>query len=260
MKKINTKKIAQLLIMMVFIFSCKNEKNIENPVTNALKQDSFNIEVVTEDWKPFNYPENGEIKGTSTVIVKKVLKEVGLTYNIRVYPWARAYHMALNEKNVLIYTLMRIPQREKLFKWVRPLGPANKTWLWKRKGDKKIIVNNIDDAKKYMIGTNNDSMDHIWLKDNGFKDKENISVNSKVELFVKMLKFGRVDMMAFNTASIEEEVKKLNFSIEDFEKVIPLFTTQPFMAFSQLTSDEYVEKFKMVYDQLVKENKLEKFE
>ena len=76
---------------------------------------AIRLTVVTEDLYPYNYIENGELKGQATEIVVKVLKHAGIDYSIQVYPWARAYNLALNNKNVLIYSIVKIPSREKLF-------------------------------------------------------------------------------------------------------------------------------------------------
>ena len=38
-------------------------------------------------------------------------------YQIRLYPWARAYDMALKEPNVLIFLIARTSARETQFKW-----------------------------------------------------------------------------------------------------------------------------------------------
>lgn len=42
----------------------------------ALSEDLL---IVTENWRPFNYMENGQLKGTSTNIMKLVLQEAKLS-------------------------------------------------------------------------------------------------------------------------------------------------------------------------------------
>jgi len=55
------------------------------------------IVVVTENWAPYNFIENGLVKGASTEIVKRVLDNTDLNYSIRVYPWARAYYLRIQK-------------------------------------------------------------------------------------------------------------------------------------------------------------------
>ncbi len=41
------------------------------------------------------------------------------------FVWARAYEIALHEKNVLIYSIKRTSERESLFKWVGVIVPID---------------------------------------------------------------------------------------------------------------------------------------
>jgi polar amino acid transport system substrate-binding protein len=209
--------------------------------------------VVTENWVPFNYYENGEVKGTSTEIVKNVLDRTGIKYKIKVYPWARAYKMALEGENILIYTLMRIPQREKLFKWVTPLGKGGITSLYKLKKNKNINPTSIEEAKKYSIGTNNKSMDHLWLMDNGFT---NLVTPSKTKHAIKMFFRERFNLLAFNDEVIAEEFNNIGLDPADAISVMPLFRTPPYMALSLRTSDDIRKKIQKAYDELLDENKI----
>ncbi|MCP4160824.1 MAG: hypothetical protein GY760_12190 [Deltaproteobacteria bacterium] len=44
------------------------------------------LEIVTEEFPPFNYTENGKITGCSTEVVEAVLKEAGIKGNPVSYP------------------------------------------------------------------------------------------------------------------------------------------------------------------------------
>lgn len=209
------------------------------------------LEVVTENWRPYNYTENGKVKGVSTEIVKKVLNRAGIKYKIRVYPWARAYNMAQKKENVLIYTIIRIAQREKLFKWVRPLGNGGVTSLYRLKKNKHINPITIEEAKKYRIGANKNSMDHLWLEHNGFTI---LDTPPKVGQTIKMFFAGRFDMIAFDDAVMEAEFKNFGFDHTEADHVLPLFKTPPYMALSLSTSDDILKKLQKAYDALMKEN------
>ena len=209
--------------------------------------------VVTENWRPYNFMENDEVKGVSTEIVKKVLDKSGINYTIKVYPWSRSYKMAQKKKNVMIYTLIRIAQREKLFKWVRPLGKGGVTSLYRLKKNSHINPTNIEEAKKYTIGANDNSMDHIWLKFNGFT---NLNTPSKVEHTIKMFFKDRFDMIAFDDSVLAAEFKNLGHDFSEVVQVLPLFKTPPYMALSLSTSDKILEKIQKAYDILLKENKI----
>src|SRR3990167_4825058 len=75
------------------------------------------IRAVTET-TPYTYQKGERVVGTATEVVEKTLQAAGQTdYQVRLYPWARAYDMALKEPNVLIFLIARTPVRESQFKW-----------------------------------------------------------------------------------------------------------------------------------------------
>ena len=82
----------------------------------AMFVEAEEIKIVTTEFPPYNYEENGKITGLSTKVVRAVLKELGMNSEIKSYPWARAYEMALKQENVLIYSILRISEKENLFK------------------------------------------------------------------------------------------------------------------------------------------------
>ncbi len=211
------------------------------------------LKVVTEDWRPYNYSEGNEVKGVSTDIVKAVLDRSGIKYSISVFPWSRTYMLAQNEPNVLIYTIMRTPQRETLFKWVRPLGKGSETSLYRLKNNTKIAPKTLDEAKHFRIVTNKDSMDELWLTANGFN---NLERPSRVEIAIKMFFGKRADLIAFSEVTMKDEFIKLGFKVEDAEMVLPLFKVLPFMALSLSTNDDVVKKIQKAYDDLLKEKKI----
>lgn len=212
------------------------------------------LTVVTEDWRPYNYREGDEIKGVSTEIVKKVLAQSGIKNTISVLPWARAYDMAQKDPNTMIYTIIRIPQREKLFKWVRPLGNGGTTSLYRLKDKESVNPKTVEEARAFSIVANNDSMDHTWLKDNGFTK---LQTPAKVELSLRMFFSGeRVDLIAFDDSVIDEEFKKFGFDKSKVVKVLPLFKTPPYMAVSLSTSDELLARLQKAYDELLAGKKI----
>ena len=218
-----------------------------------------NITVVTENWKPYNYEENGVIKGTSTETVRAVLDRAGIKYAIRIYPWARAYHMAQKEKNVLIYTIIRMPPRENLFKWVRPLAESDTSSLYKLSERKDIAISSLEDAKRHRIGVVRHAMNQQYLLSQGFENRTHLEAVTEKLQNVKKLLAKRVDLIVYSRQNFNSEMKAFGVSEDKLEEVFLLFRTFPYMAFSKATSDELVERVRKSYDQLVAEGKINKF-
>src|ERR1039457_5861604 len=112
------------------------------------------IKILTEEFPPYKFTESGKITGFSTEVVEAVLKEIKVQGSFQSLPWARAYETARDMEDVLIYSIGRTREREKLFKWVGVIAPTN-YYLFSSSG-KKMKLEYLDEAKKYQIGTVNE--------------------------------------------------------------------------------------------------------
>jgi polar amino acid transport system substrate-binding protein len=76
------------------------------------------LRILTEDYPPLNYVEDGRVTGASTEILTLVYKELGLELpEIEVMPWPRAYHLTQSQDPFMLFTMSRTPAREDLFQW-----------------------------------------------------------------------------------------------------------------------------------------------
>lgn len=150
------------------------------------------IRIVTEELPPYNMTQDGRITGMSTDVVQAVLKEIGVHAIIQSMPWARAYDIALNSENVLIYSITRTAQREKMFKWVGVIAPMH--WYLFAKPERKIRLDDLDDARKYQIATVKEDAGEQYLVSKGFAIGKNLQSNNKYEYNYEKFKLGRVDL------------------------------------------------------------------
>ncbi len=206
------------------------------------------LRIVTEEFPPYNYFENGKLTGISTEVVQAVLKEVGAETEIEVYPWARAYKVASEHKNVLIYSIGRIKEREELFNWVGVIAPCN-LCLFKLKERKDINIQVLEDARKYEIGVLREDMCLQYLLNKGFVIK---TVTNADENSIRMLMKNRVDLIPFDELGFAYKIKILGFNPSDFEKIFFLeeLSGGLYMAFSKQTSENLTEKFRNALDRI----------
>ncbi len=214
------------------------------------------VKIVTENYPPYNYEENGKVKGVSTEIVRAVLKEMGLNIKITVYPWARTYRLALEEPNTLIYSIARTPEREHKFKWVGVIAPADQVLLsLKERTD--IKLNNLDDTRKYKIGTVRDDVIEHHLLSNGFKVGKNIDRCNNYNSNIKKLLRKRIDLCAIGKLVGYNILRKIGHEPGDTVKQVYRFDVLSKgvnMAFQKDTPDEVVNKFRRGLKK-IKENK-----
>jgi len=205
------------------------------------------ITVVTEELPPYNMTVDGKLTGMGTEVVQALLDEVGEQARIQSIPWARAYDIALNSENVLIYSIARTPQREALFKWVGVIAPTR--WHLFSLPGKQFHLKSLDDARQYQIATVKQDVGEEYLLDRGFVIGQNLQSSNKYEHNYKKLKAGRVDLWISNDLNAHylvrqasgnpDETAVAQLKLDDLGGADGLC-----LAFSRSTSDEVVERFR----------------
>ena len=111
--------------------------------------------LLTENFPPYNMAKDGKnfakgenINGIAADIVREMFKRAGVTYSLTLrFPWERVYKLALENPGYGAFVMARLPDREKLFKWVGPIGPDD--WIMLAKADSKISLESLEQARKY---------------------------------------------------------------------------------------------------------------
>ncbi|MHA6495306.1 substrate-binding periplasmic protein [Pseudomonas borbori] len=207
------------------------------------------IRIVTEELPPYNMTLDGQLTGMSTEVVRAVLEEIDVDADIQSMPWARAYDTALNSENVLIYSIIRTPQRENLFKWVGVIAPTN--WHLYSLAERTIQLTDLDQARQYQIATVKEDAGEQYLIANGFAIGKNLQSSNKYEHNYEKLKFRRVDLWVSNELNASYLVRQAG---EDPAKMLVSALSLPElggnggsglnMAFGPKTSNAVVERFR----------------
>ena len=157
------------------------------------------IHLVTENYALMNYAENGEIKGVSADFLKTVFKDAGVDYTMEIMPWARAYGLAETKKDYCVFTTVHSKQRDGLFQWVEPLLVGH-AYLVRKKGS-PVEAATIEEARKYLIGTQRDDYTVDILKDKGFT---RVDLAPEIKLTLNKLLNGRIDLMPMASGMVIE--------------------------------------------------------
>ena len=161
------------------------------------------IHLVTEVYPPFAYVENGVLKGVSTDILKAVMADAGLDYDMSVLPWARAYGLASTEKNNCVFSTVHTSERDAKFQWVEPLF-LGQAYLVRKIGA-PVAPATLEEARPFRIGTQLGDYTVDILKARGFT---RVDLAPEIDLTVKKLLAGRIDMMPMAASMIAEERRK----------------------------------------------------
>ena len=95
---------------------------------------SEELPVVTYDFPPYNYLENGELVGASTEVIQYLFKEMGYTTSITSLPFKRAQTFIDEGEAAVIFTYTHSPKRRKTAYLSNPISYINGVFF-KRKKD-----------------------------------------------------------------------------------------------------------------------------
>jgi len=205
------------------------------------------LTILTENLPPLNYVKDGELVGPSVEIVREIQSRVGSRDKIQVYPWARAYKLALENENVVLFGTTHTKAREDKFKWVGPL--ATKRDILVAKKDSGIKISNLDDAKKVgRIGTLRDDTRELLLKSHGFTNLEPVSDE---QLNAQKLVLGRIDLWAYKIPGLRTVCELAGVDHNELFEVYHLREIDVSIAFSKMTSDLIVKKWKKAFDEML---------
>jgi len=206
------------------------------------------IRAVTET-TPYTFQKGDRVEGSATEVVEKTLLAAGLTdYQIKLYPWARAYDMAQKEPGVLIFLIARTPAREQQFKWAGEIMKIQ-YHLYRLRGRTDITVKTLADARNYTIGVMRDDVRQQYLQTKGFT---RLTVSAQwIDNFNKLIK-RQVDLVPLTEDDASSLCAQAHFDCAGLERVLTLdeASTGLYMAYSSSTPDSTVQKTRAAFDKL----------
>jgi polar amino acid transport system substrate-binding protein len=220
-----------------------------HPAISPDKCKSSELNIYTENSPPGNYLDKGELTGFAVEVVREILRRSGRIENIQVVPWARGYNMTLTNPNVALFSTTRLPQREKIFKWVGPL--YRQTWGFYAKNGSGIILNSLDDAKKIArIGTYHKDAKEQFLQKKGFKNL--VSTNTNISN-IKHLIQGSVDLWVSSDFNMPYLARQAGILPNSLELVYAFREVDNYIAFSMQTPDATMGEWQDILDAIKKD-------
>lgn len=154
------------------------------------------LTLLTEHSPPASMLQNGsdtEVIGSATYKLREVMARSGIAYTIQLQPWKRAYTAALERPATCVFSTTRLPDREKLFKWIGPTDSAD--WVLMGRADRQYQLATLEDARKLLIGTYSGDARDAFLRERGFR----VDATQSDALNPRKLLQGRIDLWALST-------------------------------------------------------------
>ncbi|XXF08280.1 ABC transporter substrate-binding protein [Pseudomonas sp. D2-3] len=211
---------------------------------------NYNVVLLTENFPPYNMAINGKnfaqednVDGIAVDVVREMFKRAGIKYSLTLrFPWDRIYKLALEKPDYGVFVTARLPEREALFKWIGPIGPDD--WVLLARGDSKLVVNNLQQARQYRIGAYKGDAIAEHLEKEGLqpvtslRDQEN----------AKKLMAGQIDLWA--TGDPAGRYLARQEGVSGLKTVLRFNSAQLYLALNKEVPDEVVQKLQSELDKM----------
>ena len=149
------------------------------------------ITLITEEWPPYNYTEQGHLTGVSVKIVQALQQELGRRDPLQVYPSQRTKLILEARPRTMIFSMFRTPARESHYKWIGPIG-RDAIYFYQR-GGSPLQIRTLQDAKAVpVIASRQAGLVFNTLTADGFTNLDSSAYSSK-QVYGKLLR-GRADL------------------------------------------------------------------
>ncbi|WP_417696340.1 substrate-binding periplasmic protein [Pseudomonas sp.] len=224
-------------------------------VSGAQAQDRRDVGLVllTENFPPYNMAKNGKnfaqdenINGIAVDIVREIFKRADISYSLTLrFPWERIYKLALDNPGYGVFVTARLPEREKLFKWVGPIGPDD--WIMLAKADSKISLDSLEQARQYRIGAYKGDAIAETLAKQGLNPIVVLRDQDNARKLVK----GQIDLWA--TGDPAGRYLARQEGVDDLKTVLRFNSAELYLALNKDVSDDVVARLQAALDELRKE-------
>jgi polar amino acid transport system substrate-binding protein len=192
------------------------------------------VQVVTHQYYPYQYEENGELKGFVAAIVKEAFKRMGQPVSIKLYPFPRAHKMVRNGDADGIFTVAKTAERETFAHFPHEVLIWQTMALFVKADSPLGFDGDFTKLRDYRIG-----VIYKYRYGNVFDDVvdngtlANIKPANSAESNVKMLVAGRLDYWVSNRELAAFVLNKLRLT-EAVRELKPAVQTLPtYLMFSK---------------------------
>jgi len=207
----------------------------------------------TEQFPPYNYQESDTLKGVAVDLLGEITGKMGKTVmpnQVHLVPWTEGYQATLNSNNTVLFSTVRLPERETSFKWAGPI--LTDSYVLFAGWDRGITINSLDNLSTYRIGVITDDAAIPQLLDAGVEESQLI-YDTNASVLIGKLSSGEIDLWCYPEAvgrSITEQVTGNYYS---FKVVFTLDNIGYYYAFSKDVPDSTVNAFQQAIDALKQE-------
>jgi polar amino acid transport system substrate-binding protein len=201
------------------------------------------LNYLTEEWAPFNYQKEGSVTGISVELLEAVFQHIGVNrsrQDVRIVPLAEGFQAAQNNTSTVLFSIVRTPEREPLYKWAGPFTRAS--FVLYAPVSSNITISSPEDLNQYRIGTVKASIENNLLISQGVNASQIVNGETPEDL-LQMLEEGRIDLWATGDLAGRYQMLQTAESPNAYGVVYTLSENDFYYIFSRDVPDTLVSAF-----------------
>jgi len=206
------------------------------------------LNYLTEEWAPFNYQEDGNVTGISVEILEAVFKNIGVNRSradVRIVPLAEGFQTAQNNTSTVLFSIVRTPEREPLYKWAGPFTRAS--FVLYAPVSSNITISSPEDLNRYRIGAVRASIENDLLASQGVNESKIVNGETPEDL-LRMLEEDQIDLWATGDLIGRHQMLRTAKNPNVYEIVYTLSENDFYYIFSKDVPDTLVSAFQQALD------------
>ncbi|MEK1905996.1 MAG: ABC transporter substrate-binding protein [Pseudomonas sp.] len=202
------------------------------------------LRLLTEEAPPTSYLEAGKPTGYAVAVVEALIQRTGQAAHIELLPWTRAYHLAKNEPDTALFSMVRTEEREAQFQWVGPILQGSTRFYSLRSSH--LTVDSLEAAAHSgTVALPKQWYTYETLQQKGFTNLYGVPSSKQM---VTMLKHGRVKLIATEDVTLREELAAGGLTPEEVQAHLAFMKSDYYIAFSPQTDSVLVAKWQSELD------------
>lgn len=205
--------------------------------------------LTTQVWPPYQVYKGNNLEGTAVAIIKTILDKMGVSYEIRVYPWERAQFMVKTGAAQGFFLASKNAERDTYAIFSEVL--FSQKWNWYLLQDSPLAPTDESFREKTCVLVRFGSNMRHWLTTNEY----NIIGNFKnTEALIRALLSKRCEAMLANELVVNNKLQDMQISPDMFktylnrDKPLGVYWSKTFLS----DNPEFIDEF----NRLVKEHRI----
>ncbi|MFG6485429.1 substrate-binding periplasmic protein [Roseateles sp. BYS78W] len=174
---------------------------------------------ITENLPPLNYLDEDGPQGFSVELLRLMAAQAGFGLEIQVLPWVRAVQLAEVDRNSVLFSLTRTPEREAQFQWVGPIA-ERRILLYKLANRADLKLTQLGDLGSSRIGVVRDSAADRQLQAQGLRPGQQLEHGLDDATNLRKLLAGRMEYIVLLDWAAAWNLRQLQLPYDTLQPVL----------------------------------------